>query len=185
MTLSEKLKLISKTLTSDISATIKNGELNDFEPLQALNKYLDDGSLSKLRFADLKNEIHIENETIFIPQMEIKSNATTIQLSGTHTFDQHINYRVVAPLRSKKKIDPDEAFGAIEDTGKGQTRVFLKITGTTDDYKVSYDQEAVKKKIVSDLKKEVKELKEAFQLKGKKKKKELELEKDEYFDWDN
>jgi hypothetical protein len=117
--------------------------------------------------------------------MEIKSNATTIQLSGTHTFDQHINYRVIAPLRSKKKIDPDEAFGAIEDTGKGQTRVFLKITGTTDDYKVSYDQEAVKKKIVSDLKKEVKELKEAFQLKGKKKKKELELEKDEYFDWDN
>lgn len=185
MTLSEKLKLISKTLTSDISATIKNGELNNFEPLQALNKYLDDGSLSKLRFADLKNEIHIENETIYIPQMEIKSNATTIQLSGTHTFDQHINYRVVAPLRSKKKIDPDEAFGAIEDTGKGQTRVFLKITGTTDDYKVSYDQEAVKKKIVSDLKKEVKELKEAFQLKGKKKKKELELEKDEYFDWDN
>jgi hypothetical protein len=185
MTLSEKLKLISKTLTADISATIKNGELNNFEPLQALNKYLDDGSLSKLRFADLKNEIHIENETIFIPQMEIKSNATTIQLSGTHTFDQHINYRVVAPLRSKKKIDPDEAFGAIEDTGKGQTRVFLKITGTTDDYKVSYDQEAVKKKIVSDLKKEVKELKEAFQLKGKKKKKELELEKDEYFDWDN
>jgi len=185
MTLSEKLKLISKTLTADISATIKNGELNNFEPLQALNKYLDDGSLSKLRFADLKNEIHIENETIFIPQMEIKSNATTIQLSGAHTFDQHINYRIVAPLRSKKKIDPDEAFGAIEDTGKGQTRVFLKITGTTDDYKVSYDQEAVKKKIVSDLKKEVKELKEAFQLKGKKKKKELELEKDEYFDWDN
>lgn len=185
MTLSEKLKLISKTLTSDISATIKNGELNNFEPLQALNKYLDDGSLSKLRFADLKNEIHIENEAIYIPQMEIKSNATTIQLSGTHTFDQHISYRVVAPLRSKKKIDPDEAFGAIEDTGKGQTRVFLKITGTTDDYKVSYDQEAVKKKIVSDLKKEVKELKEAFQLKGKKKKKELELDKDEYFDWDN
>ncbi len=185
MTLSEKLKLIPKTLTADISATIKKGELNNFEPLQALNKYLDDGSLNKLRFADLKNEIHIENETIFIPQMEIKSNATTIQLSGTHTFDQHINYRVVAPLRSKKKIDPDEAFGAIEETGKGQTRIFLKITGTTDDYKVSYDQEAVKKKIVSDLKKEVKELKEAFQLKGKKKKKELELEKDEYFDWDN
>jgi hypothetical protein len=185
MTLSEKLKLISKTLTSDIGVTIKNGELNNFEPLKALTKYLDDGSLSKLRFADLKNEVHIENETIYIPQMEIKSNATTIQLSGTHTFDQHINYRVVAPLRSKKKIDPDEAFGAIEETGKGQTRIFLKITGTTEQYKVSYDQEAVKKKIVSDLKKEVKELKEAFQLKGKKKKKELELEKDEYFDWDN
>ena len=43
----------------------------------------------------------------------------------------------------------------------------------------------MKKKIISDLKKEVQELKDAFKLKGKKKKKELELEKDEYFDWDN
>ncbi|MFM9837861.1 MAG: AsmA-like C-terminal region-containing protein [Cyclobacteriaceae bacterium] len=185
MTLTEDLKLISKTLISDISATIKNGELNNFEPLKALNKYLDDETLNKLRFADLKNDIHIENETIYIPQMEIKSNATTIQLSGTHTFDQQIDYRVVAPLRSKKKIDPDEAFGAIEEDTKGQTKLFLKIKGTTDKYEVGYDREAVKKKIVSDLKKEVKELKEAFQLKGKKKKKELELEKDEYFDWDN
>jgi hypothetical protein len=185
MTLAEDLKLISKTLISDVSATIKNGELNNFEPLKALNKYLDDETLNKLRFADLKNDIHIENETIYIPQMEIKSNATTIQLSGTHTFDQRIDYRVVAPLRSKKKIDPDEAFGAIEEDTKGQTKLFLKITGTTDTYEVAYDREAVKKKIVSSLKKEVKELKEAFRLKGKKKKKEMELEKDEYFDWDN
>ncbi len=185
MTLTENLKLISKTMIADISTTIKKGELNNFEPLQGLNKYLDDEGLSKLRFADLKNDIHIENETIYIPQMEIKSNVTTLQLSGTHTFDQQINYRVVAPLRNKKKIDPDEAFGAIEETRQGKTQVFLKITGTTDQYKISYDKEAVKKKIVSDLKKEVKELKEAFQLKGKKKKKEIELEKDDYFDWEN
>ncbi len=185
LTLTEDLKLISKALIADISATIKNGELNNFEPLKALNKYLDDETLNKLRFADLKNDIHIENETIYIPQMEIKSNATTIQLSGTHTFDQRIDYRITAPLRSKKKIDPDEAFGAIEEDNKGQTKLFLKITGTTDKYSIVYDKEAVKKKIVSDLKKEVKELKEAFQLKGKKKKKEMELEKDEYFDWDN
>ncbi len=185
MTLTDNLKLIPKTLTADISATLKNGELNNFEPLKALSKYIDDASLSQLRFADLKNDIHIENETIYIPQMEIKSNATTIQLSGTHTFDQHINYRVIAPLRSKKKIDADEAFGAIEQDNKGQSKIFLKITGTTDKYDVTYDKEAVKKKIVSDLKKEVQELKDAFKLKGKKKKKELELEKDEYFDWDN
>jgi AsmA-like C-terminal region/Protein of unknown function len=183
--MTENLKLISKTLVADVGATIKNGELNNFEPLKGLNKYLDDESLSKLRFADLKNDIHIENETIYIPQMEIKSNATTIQLSGTHSFNQNIDYRVVAPLRNKKKIDPDEAFGAIEEDNKGQTRLFLKITGTTDKYQISYDQAAVKKKIISDLKKEVQELKDAFKLKGKKRKKELELEKDEYFDWDN
>ena len=153
--------------------------------MQTLNKYLDDEGLNKLRFGELKNDIHIENKTVYIPQMEIRSNLTNILISGTHTFDQHINYRVVAPLRNKRKIDPDEAFGAIEQDNKGQSKVFLKIIGTTDKYEVSYDKDAVKKKIVSDLKKEVQELKDAFKLKGKKKKKELELEKDEYFDWEN
>jgi hypothetical protein len=184
MTLNEKLHLFPETLIADVSTTIRKGELNNFEPLQALSKYLDDEGLSRLRFADLRNDIHIENKTVYIPQMEIRSNVTTIQLSGTHTFDQHIDYRVVAPLRNKKKIDPDEAFGAIEQDARGQTKIFLKITGTTDNYDVSLDKAAVKQKIASDLKKEVQELKDAFRLKGKKKKKELELS-DEEFDWEN
>ncbi len=183
MALNEKLNLIPPTLIADIGVTIKNGELNNFEPMKKLNKYLDDESLSRLRFADLKNDIHIESKTIYIPQMEIKSNATTIQLSGTHTFDQVIDYRVIVPLRNKNKIDPDEAFGAVEDDGAGKAKLFLKITGTTDKYMISYDKEAVKKKIASDLKKEVQELKDAFKLKGIKKKKELELT-DEEFDWE-
>jgi len=184
MVLNEQLNLISPTLIADISATIKNGELNNFEPLKKLNKYIDDESLSKLRFGDLKNEIHIENQTIYIPQMDIKSNATDIRISGTHTFDQRIDYRVVAPLQNKKKIDPDEAFGAVEDDGSGKPMIFLKITGTTDKYEVSLDKDAVKKKIAGDLKKEVQELKDAFRQKGIKKKKELELSEEE-FDWEN
>ncbi|HCZ34831.1 MAG TPA: hypothetical protein DHV26_02775, partial [Cytophagales bacterium] len=184
MTLNEKLNLIAPTLIADISVTIKNGELNNFEPMKKLNKYLDDEGLSKMRFADLKNEIHIEKQTIYLPQMEVKSNVTTIQVSGTHTFDQHIDYRVAAPLRNKKKIDPDEAFGAIEEDGSGKAKIFLKITGTTDEYDVSLDKDAVKKKISSDLKKEVQELKDAFKLKGQKKKKELELTEEE-FDWND
>ncbi len=184
MVLNEQLHLIPSTLISDISVTIKNGQLNNFEPMKKLNKYIDDESLSKLRFADLKNEIHIENKTIYIPQMDIKSNATDIRLSGTHTFDQRIDYRVVAPLRGKKKVDPDEAFGAVEDDGSGKPKIFLKITGTTDKYDVSLDKDAVKKKIAGDLKKEVQELKDAFKQKGIKKKKELELSEEE-FDWEN
>jgi hypothetical protein len=185
MALNEKLKLYSETLTADISALIKNGELNNFEPMQKLNRYIDDQTLNQLRFGDLKNDIHIENGKIYIPQMEIRSNASNINLSGTHSFDQHIDYRVVAPLRNKKKIDTDEAFGAIEESSGGQTKIFLKIIGTTDNYEVKLDKEATKKKIMSDLKKEAKELKEAFQSRGAKKKKEVELQKDEYFDWDN
>lgn len=147
MTLNEKLKLYQETLIANITTTIKNGELNNFEPMRKLNKYLDDDGLNHLRFADLQNDIHIEDKTVYIPLMEVSSNVTTIQVGGTHTFDQRIDYRVIAPLRNKKKIDPDEAFGAIEEDNTGQAKLFLKITGTTDDYKVSYDKEAVKRKL--------------------------------------
>lgn len=184
MNLKEDLSLYPETLVADISVSIKRGELNNFGPMKALNRYLDDEGLSKLRFGDLKNDIHIEKKVIMVPQMEISSNVTTIQLSGTHHFDGHIDYRVTAPLRNKKKIDPDEAFGAVEDDGGGKMKVFLKITGTTDDYDVSYDKQALKKNISSGLKKEVQELRDAIKTKGTKKKKEQELS-DEEFDWDN
>ncbi|WKZ59179.1 MAG: AsmA-like C-terminal region-containing protein [Cyclobacteriaceae bacterium] len=181
MTLNQNLKLFPETLVADISATIKNGELNNFEPLKSLNKYLDDESLSALRFADLKNDIHIENKTVYIPMMEVRSNATVLQISGTHKFDQHIDYRVVTPLNNRRKIDINEAAGAIEEM-EGRAKLFLKIVGTTDDYRVLYDTEAVKKKIIADLKKEVQELRDIF--KNKKKKKDVELSTEE-FDWDN
>ena len=182
MTLDQHLKLFQETLTGDISATIRNGELNNFEPLKKLGKYLDDEGLDKLRFADLKNDIHIENKTVYIPQMEIRNNVTNLKISGTHTFDQHIDYHIVTPLRKQKSSDPEAKLALAED-GSGQTKLLLRISGTTDNYRVSYDTEAVKKKIVSDLKNEVKELKDAFKNKGTKKKKEVELEKDDYFDW--
>lgn len=182
MTVNENLKLISETLVADISAVISKGELNNFEPLQSLSKYLDDQGLSRLRFADLKNEIHVENKTILIPQMEIRSNVTHITLRGTHNFDETIDYRITAPLRNKKKIDPDEAFGAVEENDAGEAKVFLKILGTTDEYDVSYDKQALKQKLAGEMKKEFQELRDAFKKKGKQKKKELELS-DEEFDW--
>jgi hypothetical protein len=181
MTLNEHLKLFQETLIADIGVMIKNGELNNFEPLKKLSKYVDDQGLNKLRFSDLKNDIHIENKTVYIPQMEVRSNVTDLKVSGTHTFDQVIDYRIVTPFRRKKIVDVD-AQGAIEESNTG-AKLFLKITGTTDNYKVAYDTEAVRKKIGNDIKKEVQELKEAFRSKGKKKEKEVELEKEEYFDW--
>src|SRR5690606_22496498 len=119
----------------------------------------------------------------YLPQMRVRSNVTDIDISGTHRFDQRIEYRVATPLL-RRKIDDPEALLAVEDDPRTGPRLFLKITGTTDDYKVQYDTEAVRKKIASDLKKEVQELKDAFKSKGKQKEKELELSKDDYFDWD-
>jgi len=185
MAFRKDLTFLSKEFISDIGISIKNGELLNFEPMKKLTKFVDGQDLSNLRFSDLKNDIHIEDRTIYLPQMEVSTNITTIALSGTHTFDQVIDYRVVVPLIINPRMDKDEYYGAVEDDGSGKSKLFLRITGTTDDYKVSYDTDGVKKKIIADLKKEVNELKAAFKNKGQKKKEVLGLNDDEYFDWDH
>jgi hypothetical protein len=179
MKLKPDLTLFAETLTADITATIKNGELNHFEPLQKLSRYIGDANLSALRFADLKNDIHIERSTVYIPQMEVVSSATVMQISGTHRFDQQIDYRIVVPLQNNRTVNLEEAAGAIEEL-EGRPKLFLKITGTTSNYSVQYDTDAVKRKIVTDLKREVQELKSLF--KKKQQKKEAQLSKEE-FDW--
>ncbi len=184
MQLTKQLRLKPATLTANINTSILGGQLNKFEPMQKLARYVDEEKLDHLTFSELRNEIFVENQTIYLPEMEVSSNVTDIRISGTHTFDQKIAYRVVAPLRSRQKIDSDEAFGAIEQDNEGRSMLFLKIMGTTDDYKIIYDKESVKQKIVSDLKKEVQELKNAFKNKGLDKNKTVELEEDDYFDWD-
>ncbi len=185
MTLNQNLRLFQETLIADIGISIAKGELNNFEPLKKLERYVGgDEGLNRLRFSELKNDIHIENKSIYVPMMEVRNNVTDIKISGTHTFDQRIDYRLITPLRRKRIVEAD-AQNAMEEDAQGHTRLFLKVTGTTDDYRISYDTEAVKKKIVSDLKREVQELKDAFKTKGKKKDKELELDKEDYFEWEN
>jgi hypothetical protein len=102
-----------------------------------------------------------------------------MQISGTHRFDQQIDYRIVVPLQNNRTVNLEEAAGAIEEL-EGRPKLFLKITGTTSNYSVQYDTDAVKRKIVTDLKREVQELKSLF--KKKQQKKEAQLSKEE-FDW--
>jgi len=183
MVFSQNLKFYPESLVADISISIESGELNDFEPMKRLEKYMDDDNLSSLLFSDLKNDIHIENMIIYLPKMEVRSNVSNISLSGTHSFDQQILYHVVIPVKSLGKQKNEDAFGAVEDDGTG-SKLHLIIAGTTSEYEISYDTKAVGKKIVADLKKEVKELRDAFK-KKEKKIEEITLEENEYFEWDD
>ena len=184
MNLTPSLELVPQSLISDISIAIVGGELKDFQPMMELVDYLPDDNLNYLKFSELKNDIHIEGEKIYIPKMEVRSNVTNITVGGVHSFNQNIEYHIVAPLINTVQIDRDKAFGAIEEDDSGMPNIHLLLIGTTDDYQVKLDKEGMKDKIVSDLKNEVLELKEAFSKKRNQEKKELTLDEDEYFDWE-
>ncbi len=182
-TLTEDLNLLPASLNADIETIIKRGQLIDFKPIQSLSKYLKNEDLSNVRFSDLQNNVQITNSTVIIPEMEIISSAYHINVSGTHTFRQEIDYHFKIPLDQFRGNDPDSRFGEIEEQDSGPPNLFLKMTGTAADYQVVYDTRAVTDKIKEDLKEEGNELKDLFRKNKEKKVKQAELEEDDYFDF--
>ncbi|HEY8401218.1 MAG TPA: AsmA-like C-terminal region-containing protein, partial [Cytophagaceae bacterium] len=162
--LTSSLDIQPASIAADADFLISNGQLNNFEPMKKLSRFVEEKELENIRFSELKNKIYIKDEVITIPEMEIKSNVSNISVSGTHTFNNQMDYKLVVPLKNFKKAkqDKDEAFGAIEVTNTGSSNIFLSIKGDSDNFKISYDSRRTKEKIKEDLKKEKEEFKALF-----------------------
>jgi hypothetical protein len=148
-------------VTTDV--LIEEGKLLNFEPLLALGSFVDVNELRDLQFSTLKNTINIKKETIFIPTMEIVSNAIDLTISGTHTFENIVDYKIkvlISQLLAKKsnKLKNTE-FGVVEDDGSGKTALFIKMTGPINDPKIAYDKVSTKEQIKTEFQQEKKELK--------------------------
>ncbi len=157
---------------------IENGRLVNYSPMQSLSTYLKVEDLTDIRFETLQNQIDIASQIIFIPSMEIKSSALNLQLLGTHTFNNELDYHFTIALAdlvaSKFKIrnkgyDNQAEFGPVEDDGRGRTKVFVSLTGTVDDPIVKYDKKAMREKISIDLKAQKVELRQVLKKEFKRK----------------
>ena len=185
------LHLDHPSLNVGVQVSVADGELNNFEPMQSIARFVEDENLSQLRFKDMSSFIKIKDEKILIPPMTVHSNVSEVQVQGTHTFDQHIDYRFSLPmrnvhLRSDRALRRAEKhrkyFGEIVRDDAQPLTMFLTARGTIDTYKISYDFPAAKKAFKRNLVEEKKELKQVFKNKGKKATHRVELE-DEYFDF--
>ncbi len=157
------LKAKLPLLKAQGNVLVENGELINFQPMLALSRFIDVKELQHLRFSTIENKIEIKDQTVYIPGMDIQSNALNITLSGTHQFSNIIDYRIRMLLsdllyRNSKRLG-DERFGEIEDDGYGKTTLFLRMYGDASDPKFSLDKENIKKKISEDLKQEKQEIK--------------------------
>jgi len=141
--------LVRPTLSADAKLRIKEGQLNDFQPIMRLSKHINDKDdhLSRLKFGELVNYVHVAHDTVFIPEMSVRSNIRNIRIGGIHTLDQHIDYQLTVPARHKK-LDKDELFGAVEQTSLGTPNLLFRIKGTAFDYKVKYDIGRAGKKFI-------------------------------------
>ncbi|MBC8146518.1 MAG: hypothetical protein H8E98_00865, partial [Bacteroidetes bacterium] len=116
-----------------------------------------------IKFAILKNQIEIKNQIIKIPMMEINSSAINIVASGSHSFNNDIDYHLqllLSDLLTKKAKKHNSDFGEIEDDGLGRTKVFILVTGTVDNPVYKYDRKGVKEKLKTDIKTEKQNIKQ-------------------------
>jgi hypothetical protein len=156
--------------TIDVTADVKieNGELINYTPMLALSRFIRVGDLNQVKFSTLENQIRIKNQKIIIPDMEIKSNAININLSGEHTFNQEIDYRIKVLLsdllarRNRESRNPQEKYGDIIDDGHGRTILHLRVTGTIDEPVFRYDTQAVRDKLKDDFRNERQNLRQTL-----------------------
>ena len=93
--------------------------------------------------------------------MAINSSAMNITASGTHNFDNIVDYRLKLLLTDVlgKKVQTNSEFGEIEDDGLGRTQLLLSMKGPVDNPKFGYDRNGVKEKIKTDIVREKQNLK--------------------------
>ena len=118
--------------------------------------------LNKITFSTLRNQIEIKNQKISIPSMHIQSSALDVTASGTHTFDNIVDYKLqllLSQLLGRKLKENRTEFGNIEDDGLGRMKLFLTMKGPMKNPKISYDRKSVEENITHEVRKEKQNLK--------------------------
>lgn len=125
---------------------ILDGELQDFELLENFAFALKSGDLERVRFTRLANFIEIVDRTVYLPAMLIQSSAINLTLSGSHTFDQYLEYyiKVNAGQVIANKISRHDSQLEVLPARNGLFNLYYTIIGPLENYVVETDKSAVK-----------------------------------------
>ncbi len=125
---------------------ILDGELHDFDLLENFAFALKTGDLERVRFTRLSNYIEIADRTVYLPAMFVQSSAINLTVSGSHTFDQYLEYyiKVNAGQVIANKISRHNDRLEVLPARNGLFNLYYTITGPLEDYRVETDKQAVK-----------------------------------------
>ncbi len=177
-------ELLTKELRLQTKVNIYKGALRDLKGLEQLSRFIEMKELQNIRFSTLSNTISVENGELRIPQMDVRSSALSLSLSGRQHFDSRYEYRLQLKLgdvlfnRWKQRRDGAEQ-KSLENRKSGGGSLFLRIEGDSTRMNVHYDRDALKQQIAKRFAREGQELKTIFQEEfgGKAKKQAPEEEK--------
>ena len=90
------------SLSGSLSASILDGHVKSSSPLvSALDSQFTQLNLSKMNLKDLKANVTFENGRVIVKPFTIKWNNSTINVAGTHGFDQTMDYKLTFNVPAK------------------------------------------------------------------------------------
>lgn len=171
------------SMIADISMSVRNGELNNFAPMQELSRFMEEGELANLRFSELNNNLRVEEGKIYIPQMEITTNIAQLSIRGIQGFNNDIDYRFRVGLEEFRRPDADARFGVVEEDDSGLKNVFIRIHGNLEDYDIEYDGQSAREYRRTQRRQNPFRLRDLFQTRDRNPK-QIELNEEEFFEWE-
>lgn len=143
-----------------IDIEVTEGKLEKYAPLTAMADYFKDKNLAKVLFDTLKNHIDMNKGVMSIPKMTINSSLGFIEVSGKQDVNWNMEYYIRVPMKLVTNVAKQKLFGTLkdeeidankddeiiyQDNSKKIRYVNLKISGNSDNYKISLAKERNRK----------------------------------------
>ena len=94
--------------------------------------------LNSISFSTMENSILIKNGVVQIPKMHIGSTALDMDVAGSHSFDNNIDYRFIFRFRDLMASERDSEFGQVIDDGTG-IKMYMRMHGTLENPIIEWD----------------------------------------------
>jgi hypothetical protein len=166
----DSLNLDIQTLYVDAPTQVIDGELIEFLPMMKLAGFIKVGNFNHIIFDTLESHIFIQNEVIHIPETDVHSNTFDMVISGTHDFENMVDYEIDLNLKKvfmEQNTITDKTFSLYAVEPKGGITVYLLVKGPIDDPEITYNTGALGGVIGEGLKAQAEELKKAKELENR------------------
>ncbi len=155
-----KTGIVSEEIRAEVHMKLSNGRLRNVGAFKSITESLKssastrlsigkenisllDRKLQDLQFETLENTFIIRNSRLEIPSMTIRSSALDMDVSGTHTFSNKIDYRFAFRFRDLKEKSVESEFGEEVDDGTGM-KVYMRMYGDLENPTIEWDKTARK-----------------------------------------
>lgn len=126
--LDEELKVMAPTMEGNITSTIGEGRLINFEPLQNISIFLfKKRNFNDISFAEIKSNFNLKGDVLHISRMEVQSSVLSFFVQGKYSFSDTTHLSIQLPLSNLKKHDKDYRPENIGTDAKAGMSVYLHV----------------------------------------------------------